>query len=202
MKNLEPHRHTRLQSPRSIRILKLLPSVKQNAPIQCRLAELNIDKYTSNDYETPGPYEALSYVWGSRCGSIPIECDGRALLVTENCHSALVRLRRRFRSRALWVDSICIDQEKSKPSEEERAAQIQLMGKVYRIASCVIVWLGQCPVSTKGILRILQASAILELISKRVPGIKFGRWRKAILYKLGRQLRGDSHSNLMYLDGL
>ncbi|TGO11073.1 hypothetical protein BTUL_0118g00300 [Botrytis tulipae] len=96
MKNLEPHTHTRLQSPRYIRILKLLPSAKQHARIQCRLAELDIDKYTSHDYKTPGPYEALSYVWGSTNGSISIECDGKALLVTENCHSALVRLQRRF----------------------------------------------------------------------------------------------------------
>ncbi|TGO57863.1 hypothetical protein BCON_0061g00280 [Botryotinia convoluta] len=129
MENLEPHTHTRLQSPRSIRILKLLPSIKQNAPIQCRLAELDIDHYASHVYETPGPYEALSYVWGSRSGSIPIDCDGKSLLVTENCHSALVRLRRRLWRRALWIDSICIDQEKSKPSEEERVVQIQLMGE-------------------------------------------------------------------------
>ncbi|TGO60066.1 hypothetical protein BOTNAR_0151g00070 [Botryotinia narcissicola] len=130
MPNPESHKHKRLESPRSIRIFKLLPSVKQNAPIQCRLAELNIDDYKSHDYQIQGPYEALSYVWGSTDDSIPIACDGKALLVTENCHSALVCLRRRFRSRALWIDSIYIDQEKSKPLKEERIVQIQLIGEL------------------------------------------------------------------------
>ncbi|TGO90031.1 hypothetical protein BPOR_0082g00070 [Botrytis porri] len=139
MPNLEPYKHKRLESPRSIRILKLLPLVEQNAPIQFRLKELDINKYASHHYETPGPDEALSYVWGSRIGSIPIACEGKSLLVTENCHSALVRLRRRFRSRALWIDSICIDQEKSKPSEEERTVQIQLMGELcYSLARTML----------------------------------------------------------------
>ncbi|KAF7946773.1 hypothetical protein EAE96_009756 [Botrytis aclada] len=192
MENLEPHRHTRLQSSRSIRILKLLPSVKQDAPIQCRLEELNVDNYVSHNYKTPGPYEALSYVWGSRSGSIPIECDGQSLLVTENCYSALVRLRRWFWNRALWIDSICIDQEKSEPSEEERVAQIQLMGEVYRIASCVIVWLGQCSVSTRKTLMILQTAAILKIFPERLPDFWLTTWREAILRNLSNHLRDNT----------
>ncbi|KAF7858758.1 uncharacterized protein EAF02_011082 [Botrytis sinoallii] len=200
MKNLEPHRHTRLQSPRSIRILKLLPSVKQNAPIQCRLAELDIDNYTSNDYKTPGPYEALSYVWGSRYGSIPIECDGKSLLVTENCHNALIRLRRRFRSRALWIDSICIDQEKSKPSEEERISQIQLMGEVYRIAKCVIVWLGQCSVSTKETLRILRVATTLVLIANRTRNYSDNKWLEEMLWILVTHLQENTNCRQSWIE--
>ncbi|KAF5869481.1 putative het-domain-containing protein [Botrytis fragariae] len=192
MENLEPHRHTRLQSPRLIRILKLLPSIKQNAPIKCRLTELNIDKYVSHGYKTPGPYEALSYVWGSRSGSILIDCNGKSLLVTENCHTALVRLRRRLWRRTLWIDSICIDQEESKPSEEERVVQIQLMGEVYRIARCVIVWLGQCSVSTRKTLMILQAAAILKLSGERIPDFFLETWREDILRKLVDQLRDNT----------
>lgn len=65
MENLEPHTHTRLRSPRSIRILKLLPSVKQNAPIQCRLAELDIDRYTYHDYK-PRDLMKRSRTFGAR----------------------------------------------------------------------------------------------------------------------------------------
>jgi hypothetical protein len=85
-----------------------------------------------------GGYEALSYVWGSPRGNVPIECEGKTLLITPNCEAALRRIRRRTRTRALWIDAICIDQA----STDEKNAQVQLMSEVYSKARRVIVWLG------------------------------------------------------------
>lgn len=34
-------------------------------------------------------YEALSYVWGSRTGSLPLFCEDRIILITPNYDSAL-----------------------------------------------------------------------------------------------------------------
>ncbi|KAH7089231.1 heterokaryon incompatibility protein-domain-containing protein [Paraphoma chrysanthemicola] len=52
---------------------------------------------------------------------------------------ALRRLRFPDRSRFLWIDQLCIDQE----NNEEKGPQIQLMSYVYQTAQQVIIWLGE-----------------------------------------------------------
>jgi len=98
----------------------------------------------------PTPYEALSYTWGARAGTLPITCfdlssdknggEGRrgVLLVTPNCDAALRHLRLRLRSRVLWIDAICIDQQ----SVREKNEQVPMMGDIYREAARCVVWLG------------------------------------------------------------
>ncbi|KAI8623268.1 heterokaryon incompatibility protein-domain-containing protein [Xylariaceae sp. FL1651] len=89
-------------------------------------------------------YEALSYTWGS------IQ-DSEAALITDdtsaafatlpiglNLSSALRHLRYKDRSRALWVDAICINQS----DMSERATQVKRMADIYQQASRVVVWLG------------------------------------------------------------
>lgn len=85
-------------------------------------------------------YEALSYVWGSPAGDRPLEVgeNEETLLITENCELALQHLRLGKQRRALWVDSICIDQK----SDDEKDYQLKLMGEIYRQASSVRVWVG------------------------------------------------------------
>jgi hypothetical protein len=103
------------------------------ARIQCRLKEQeNIRKCS---------YEALSYVWGAHVGDCRIDCEGETLFVTKNCEEALRRLRRPKKVRTLWVDSICINQS----SNEEKSAQVDLMGEIYGRAKTVLVWLGEYP---------------------------------------------------------
>jgi len=58
--------------------------------------------------------------------------------VSSNLHSALLHLRREFKSRVLWIDAICINQ----PDNEEKSIQIRKMGSIYRKAGRVVVWLG------------------------------------------------------------
>ncbi|KAK6858183.1 hypothetical protein PG995_005882 [Apiospora arundinis] len=136
MIDLPDHKHRRLSSARSIRVVDVLPGTKENLLIQCKLREVRLD---SSDAQ----YEALSYVWGDPNKTRTILCDEQRLSVTENCWLALHSLRHEDRVRTLWADAVCIDQScDQEGSIQERNHQIKLMGMVYKTASCVLVWLG------------------------------------------------------------
>jgi hypothetical protein len=55
-------------------------------------------------------YEALSYFWGKRPGTITELSAGKPIHITANCEAALRRLRYENDTRLLWVDAICINQ--------------------------------------------------------------------------------------------
>ncbi|KAK3985837.1 heterokaryon incompatibility protein-domain-containing protein [Cladorrhinum sp. PSN332] len=110
-------------------------------------------------------YHALSYTWGEAGRSIPINCDGKTLMITPSLHCALQavfsseRLRGR---RALWVDQICINQGDQREKEE----QIKLMRDIYSRAWKVIVHLSPTTPSN-------QSDSGLELL-RRVAWIHDG----------------------------
>lgn len=133
-------RHQRLSSRRCIRLLNLLPETEFCADLETTLYEVNLD--TISDTREDTHYEALSYVWGSTVGTLPITCDSMTLLITPNCESALRHLRLKNRPRALWVDAICIDQERGEASVLERNAQVAMMGEIYSKATHTLCWLG------------------------------------------------------------
>lgn len=135
IENVEPFSHQRLELANSMRILEQQPALHSNSIIRCRLTE----KILSN---ADGTYEALSYVWGVPGDRKDILCDNRRLSVTINCWTALVALRRRFRTRLLWVDAICIDQARHDEAMMERGEQVQKMGVIYNCASKVLLWFG------------------------------------------------------------
>ena len=82
------YKHQPLKEARSIRLLKLATSTldAHEAPLSCELAEVAIDSDPT--------YDALSYTWDAQKPEIPIKCNGEDMLVTQNCHAALLRLRR------------------------------------------------------------------------------------------------------------
>ncbi|KAK4560660.1 hypothetical protein LTR86_005238 [Recurvomyces mirabilis] len=86
------------------------------------------------------PYEALSYCWGSEIKDHIIRCNEHPFPVTANLYLALLRLRHETWARYLWVDAICINQADA----VERAMQVSNMLLIYKKASEVIVWLGDC----------------------------------------------------------
>ncbi|KAI0424967.1 heterokaryon incompatibility protein-domain-containing protein [Xylaria sp. FL1042] len=145
------YEHQPLTLPNSTRVLVLEPALSLKAPIQCSLDEVDLDNLTSSS-----AYEALSYVWGDRAGSLPVLCHGKQLLVTPNCHDALVHLRPSFRRRRLFVDAICIDQRDETCSRKEREHQIQSMGQVYEKARRVVVWLGKPHPATSRLFWLLR----------------------------------------------
>lgn len=96
-------------------------------------------------------YEALSYVWGSpaaRCivsihdsanrGSSESDPSLQELAIGKNLAEALRHLRYTDRTRALWIDALCIDQS----NLAERGEQVRRMADIYSLAKRVVVWLG------------------------------------------------------------
>jgi hypothetical protein len=126
-----------------IRLLDLLPSPEHESQLRCRIRHTTIKD---------APYQALSYVWGDPAnrGDIEIEyepsgqfsntqaTDVFRTTVGANLASALRHLRDKELKLTLWADAICIDQD----NNDEKSVQVQLMAKIYRTASQVIVWLG------------------------------------------------------------
>lgn len=123
----------------SFRILKLQPGDK-DASLVCNLIQSRLDVRPRRRRRRRQPaYEAISYVWGSSDRTIPINCNGKRLYITENLRDALVRVRLPDCPRMVWADSVCIDQE----DLDEKGNQVQFMGKIYSNASRVLICLGK-----------------------------------------------------------
>jgi Heterokaryon incompatibility protein (HET) len=121
--------------PDKIRLLHLLPSEDENAPIQCKL----IDYSLQNSGKRKHLYEALSYVWGSEQKPNSLLIGDYFLPITLSLHEALLRLRDHALGRYMWIDAVCINQN----DDREKEHQIGLMAHIYSHASRTIVWLGE-----------------------------------------------------------
>jgi len=115
----------------SIRLLTLFPS-SDGLLLRCNLEEVGLN--SSPDYE------AISYVWGDNDMPASIICDssGKEISITRNLEAVLIRFRQSTQPRRLWVDGICMNQQ----DLGERSQQVKLMGRIYREASKVLIWLG------------------------------------------------------------
>ncbi|CZR62708.1 uncharacterized protein PAC_12605 [Phialocephala subalpina] len=115
---------------RRIRVIELLPS-EPSFGLHMNLIECDIDR----NYE----FHAISYCWGGQKPTIPVTCNGGALLITDNLASALSTLSKDIDgSVKMWADAICINQS----DNNEKNIQVGLMRDIYRLASKVHVWLG------------------------------------------------------------
>lgn len=98
-------------------------------------------------------YEAISYVWGDGTPSHSIEVDGKRLAITANLHAVLRRLRNTDKSRHVWADGICINQQ----DNGEKAKQVSRMGSYYQLAARVVVYMGECEDGSQHIPSLLDA---------------------------------------------
>ncbi|KAF2103035.1 HET-domain-containing protein [Rhizodiscina lignyota] len=130
----ESYRYRPLSGPNRIRALELESGVRKSSALRGKLIEIDL----SVEPQKRPSYEALSYVWGSIKGDRPIVCEGKEILVTQNCEAALRQLRYRHQKRLLWIDVICIDQSNT----PERNHQVEMMRQTYRGATHVRIWLG------------------------------------------------------------
>lgn len=87
------------------------------------------------------PYEAISYVWGSNTMDHSIYLDGKTHKITANMSDALHQCRLPDEARALWADSICIDQTDLK----EKGHQVALMSRIYSCSQRTLICLGSDP---------------------------------------------------------
>jgi len=133
---MDLYKHSPLEHPISIRLLTLLPG-EYGTAVSCRITEY--------DRASILPYEALSCVWEDPESpqhiliSESLTQAAKRFFVTRNIYDALQRLREVSTPRILWIDAVCIGQENT----EEKGHQVAHMGKIYRQATCVIVWLGE-----------------------------------------------------------
>ena len=112
-----------------IRLLRIIPSHDQLAPIECTLENVSL-------LELPS-YTALSYCWGNPREIDRIIINGTQFDATRNLYRALVTLRAIGVGR-LWIDAISINQA----DLEEKGRQISLMSSIYRRAQDILAWTG------------------------------------------------------------
>jgi hypothetical protein len=117
----------------SIRLIRLQPALNFESDVQCEIYHVTLD--------TQPIYEALSYAWGDAKVTSPIFLESCPFQATVNLVSALRHLRHEDNTRTLWVDAICIDQS----NIQERGHQVAFMAKIYSMAECDILWLGDDP---------------------------------------------------------
>lgn len=86
-----------------------------------------------------------------------ILCNERHMRIQANLYDFLVRLRVKKRRLPLWIDAICIDQdEDDEDIRREKIRQLEMMGKIYRHAETVLVWLGETDNISLGFARALE----------------------------------------------
>lgn len=115
---------------KQIRLLHLTPAASHDARLECSFSLVSFDEEVD--------YEALSYTWGDVTSIMPINLEGKEVLITKNLHSALSHLRYSDRERILWADALCINQA----DLLERAHQVSLMTSIYSRAALVVASLG------------------------------------------------------------
>ncbi|SPJ92807.1 uncharacterized protein FTOL_13772 [Fusarium torulosum] len=83
-------------------------------------------------------YEALSYTWGDANNKRPIILNGFSWHVTANLECALRHLRYEDKSRVMWIDALCINQNDMR----EKSEQVPKMWDIYASSKKVVAWLG------------------------------------------------------------
>jgi heterokaryon incompatibility protein (HET) len=116
------------------------PADSTNAPNSIVVTpdlSLDFDIETTSLDDAP-EYIALSYVWGEKDLTEPIQVNDEKILVTKNLFTVLQNLQYDDVVPALWVDSLCINQQHA----EEKSHQVARMKAIFSKASKVIIWLG------------------------------------------------------------
>ena len=153
---LPAYEYEPLSHPNSIRLLKLRYGDERTEEIVCHMFEVGPDEKSHHSYE------ALSWTWDSEGprSSIKInkEIEGEdaafAFSISYNLYLALKALRYEEKSRVLWVDAICINQDKS--NADERNHQIPMMPSIYGDAKQVCVWLGDASIDSDQAINFIE----------------------------------------------
>ncbi|KAF1811197.1 HET-domain-containing protein [Eremomyces bilateralis CBS 781.70] len=152
--NIPRYVYRPLRGNHTIRLIELHPAMRLSDTLAFRFFHVDLDMLSIRPNGIS--YEALSYVWGSHIMHHSTYCydsvrhqipSGQYPPVPSYCYKpitasvdgALRRLRYSDRSRILWVDQLCIDQE----SFAEKNHQVRQMSNIYSRAGRVLVWLGE-----------------------------------------------------------
>nr|KAK5440395.1 hypothetical protein LTR18_007683 [Exophiala xenobiotica] len=132
----------RLENFDNFRLLTIDPGT--GGTIHCSLREYPLGN-------SP-PYEAISYSWKTAAGEAMISCDDVDIPVSQSLYNALNAIRQTGRSRTVWVDAVCINQD----DIEERSVQVQAIGRIFSGADLVWIHLGEACAKTSGALDIIE----------------------------------------------
>ncbi len=124
------HKYDTLPTEQSARYLVLQPANESHGQLVCTLHTAEIDDFPS--------YETISYVWGPAVKPETILCNGQTVPITTSLFQALMQVRYSDKSRVLWVDSVCINQQDPK----EQGAQVSMMGTIYARSTSTLICLG------------------------------------------------------------
>ncbi|KAI8713429.1 HET domain-containing protein [Fusarium sp. LHS14.1] len=128
-----PRRHSLMKDPkRCLRLLHLDDST----------SHVLSGRFESDWIQHVRPYEAISYTWGGEEGDYTktefIIIDGKLFPITKNCAAVLLKIRKPRDSRAIWIDSLCINQN----DVNERSVQVSQMGQIFSGAQKVHIYIG------------------------------------------------------------
>ncbi|PSN59780.1 HET-domain-containing protein [Corynespora cassiicola Philippines] len=153
--NKYTYRSLNYELGQEIRLIVLLSGNHQE-PLLCEIVHANL-------LDKP-KFEALSYTWadeygdGSIRGEITCVPCHRVIRLTANCENALRRLRLRTKSRTIWVDAVCIDQNNIK----ERNHQVRQMCSIYASAQQVVIYLSNPFTDEAKVAKHLSKSCIIR----------------------------------------
>lgn len=177
MTSQDPFSYTAITEPDTIRVIIVEPSEDLTSPICCSLVTMRLPKNVYNDRSEP-TYNALSYVWGSTAGPLPVYVDGKRFDVTQSLHSALRHLRDPKEPARIWADAICINQQ----DNAEKLQQVQMMEKVYRSADETTIYVGDATPSS---------DTFLEAIATYQPPT-YGEYMRTFDHGPGRHVPGSA----------
>ena len=138
-----------LHDESSTRLVIINPGIDGTA-IECNLKTTVLGEASD--------YEALSYTWGNPVGNSQITVNGLPLIITENLHAFLLRVRSKSEPLTFWIDGICINQA----DQKERSKQVRLMRDIYASAVKIRIWLGEETDSTAAALSLAGALTLVE----------------------------------------
>lgn len=118
---------------REFRVLDVLPAADTTSILHCRLRKLCLDD------DDPPDYETISYVWGSHWDADELYLNGTIQQVPESSYAVLRRIRLPDRTRTVWIDALCINQNDIR----EKAQQVSFMGRIYKSSKGNLIYLGQ-----------------------------------------------------------
>lgn len=131
---------------KDFRLITILPGSNDD-PIVCKLSLASLSDLPD--------YYAISYTWadeeGKQENDSSILLDGYRFPVTSNCLAALRQVRKYDTSKAIWIDSVCIDQHK----DLEKNHQVHIMPQIYAQAVSVLIYIGDLNADEIKLLQLL-----------------------------------------------
>ena len=158
-----------------IRLLLLQPGEMED-DIYCTIVVKPLERLRKK-------YTALSYHWGAtgpdnannriniypepkQISEVVLQKTKKAtpyhLWIHDNLFQAFLHLRLPDEPLAIWVDAICMNQEKTIEAEQEKKVQLRRMADIYNSADSVSIFLGVGDEQTDNAMRFIKEIVILD----------------------------------------